>query len=125
MARGTSVEIRQGRTWELQVGWYQPRPLIRPLVPDMNNPVDITGYSARLWIVPDEDHDATPGLELSSPSGGLTVTGPAGTVDVYASPAQTGALAEGFWWWELEITNGTDTYTLADGPIPVAAEVVV
>lgn len=125
MARGAPVEIRQGRTWTLQVGWYNPLPGIRPLRPNMNSPVDITGYSAKLWVVPDADHNATPGLQLSSPSSGLVVTGPAGTVDAHATPAQTLTLAEGFWWWELEITNGTDTYTLADGPVAVVAEVVV
>lgn len=125
MARGTAIEIRQGRTWTLQVGWYNPKPLVSPIQPDMTRPIDITGYSAKLWIVPDDDHTDTPALVLTSPSGGLVVTGPAGTVDIRATSVQTLTLAEGFWWWELEITNGTDTYTLADGPVAVVAEVVV
>lgn len=122
MAREPLI-IKQGDTWTLQVGWYNPIPGTKPPRPDLNSPVDITGYTASLVVVPAADHSATPGLTLTSPSGGLTVTGPAGTVGVRATPAQTALLAEGFWWWEVEIENGTDTYTLADGPLSVVAEV--
>lgn len=121
MSRGTSIEIRQGRTWTLQVGWYAPLP---NGAPDRTRPIDITGYSAQLWVVPDDDHTATPGLELSSPSGGLTVNGPSGTVDVRVEATDTADLVPGFWWWELEISNGANTYTLADGPVSVIAEVI-
>lgn len=126
----TPVEIRQGDTWNLTVAWLNPLPPNvlqpgQPPQPDPNNPIDITGYDAILAVCDDPADDPTPILTLTSnPAHGLTVNGPAGTVTVHATPAWTTTLPAGRRWWELQIANGTDTYTLANGPLSVLRQVI-
>lgn len=114
----TSLEMKQGDSWAVQVGWFNP--VLGTLdTPDLDNPIDITGYSARLQIRRSIKDTTTSLLELTSPSGGLAVDGPNGTVTARATPAQTAAVAFGACYWELEIFNGTDNYTLDEGLITV------
>lgn len=98
----------QGDTWKLQVGWFEPLPNGQP---DYDNPIDLTGYTAKLQVR--EAPGTTAVLSLtSSPAAGLTVNGALGTVDIRAAPAQTELIDPGTWLWELEVFNGTDRYTL-------------
>lgn len=120
----TRKTAKQGDTWAFQVGWYAPLPNTNPPVPDLTKPIDITGYQARLQV------RAAPGsvavLSLTStPPGGLTVNGLAGTVDVRATPAQMTAIEPGTWQWELEIDNSVDRWTLDGGPLVVKAQITV
>lgn len=118
-----SLELKQGDTWSLTIGWYQPIPDTD--YPDLSNPVDISGYTARLQVRRRLGDPDAPVLALtSSPAAGLAIDGPAGVVTSRASPAQTSAVAAGSWYWELELTNGTDTHTIVEGPLTVRGQVV-
>ena len=118
-----ALELKQGDTWLLTVGWYQPLP--NSSQPDLSNPVNITGHTARLQVRRRLGDLDAPALALtSSPAAGLVVDGPAGLVTSRATPAQTAAIAAGMWYWELELSNGTDTHTIAEGPLTVRGQVV-
>lgn len=119
----TSLEMKQGDSWALEVGWFNP---VAGTVdtPDLTSPVDITGYTARLQIRRSIKDTGTPMLNLTSPSGGLVVDGPNGTVSALATPTQTAAVAFGSCYWEVEITNGTNTYTLDSGLMTVERQLV-
>lgn len=120
----TRKTAKQGDTWAFQVGWYAPLvPITDPPVPDLANPINITGYQARLQVRKEPDSVAVLSL-TSSPPGGLTVNGTAGTVDVRASPAQMTDIAAGTWQWEIEIDNSVDRYTLDGGQLTVKAQIV-
>lgn len=123
--RVVSLRMKQGDTWAVVIGWYDPLPGA-PRKPDLDNPVDITGYTARVQIRARPGDTGTPLLALtSSPPAGLTIDPTAGTVTVHATPAQTAGMPLGAAHWECEITNGVDTYTLAAGPVTVDPQVVV
>lgn len=117
------LEMKQGDTWSLTLTWYQPLP--GTTQPDLTRPVDITGYTARLQVRRHLGDSAPPVLALtSSPPAGLVVDGSAGSVTARASPAQTLPIPAGPWYWECEITDGTDTHTLAEGPLMVRGQVI-
>lgn len=120
----TSLRLKQGDTWDLVVGWYNPLP--GTTKPDLASPINMTGYTARLQIRAQPGDIGTPMLALTStPAAGLTVNAAAGTVTVRATPAQTAVLPTGVAYWECEITNGIDVRTLAEGPITVEKQVVI
>ena len=85
-------------------------------------PVNITNYSAALQIrsLPS---DPTAVLSLTSPSG-ITIGGTAGSIAVHATAAQTRAIDEGPYYYDLEITSDTGIVTrIAQGQVIVSAEV--
>ena len=114
--------IVQGDTWRMQVAWLNPLP--GTTEPNPADPVDITGYGAKLQVRQQAGEPSALSL-TSSPAAGLTVNGSAGTVDVRAAPAQTELITAGTWYWELELDNGTDRYTIAGGTLVVKAQVTV
>lgn len=86
-------------------------------------PVNITGYTAQMQLrsLP---QDATAVLTLSSPSNGITIGGANGQVNVHATNVQTGAIDEGIYYYDIEITSGGGIVTrLAQGQILVSPEV--
>lgn len=87
------------------------------------SPVNVTGYSARMQLrsLP-QDADAV--LTLTSAAGEITVTGQSGQFDVHATAAQTGAIDEGTYYYDIEVTSQAGIVTrLAQGQIVVTPEV--
>jgi hypothetical protein len=85
-------------------------------------PVNITSYTAALQLrsLPS---DPTAVLSLTSGSG-ITITGSTGTIAVSATAAQTGAIDEGPYFYDLEITSPTGIVTrVAQGQVVVSAQV--
>jgi hypothetical protein len=85
-------------------------------------PINITNYTAALQVrsLPS---DPTTVLSLSTGSG-ITITGATGTVEVHATAAQTRAIDEGTYYYDLEITAPTGVVTrLVQGQVVVSAEV--
>jgi hypothetical protein len=121
----TALLMKQGDTWTLRVVWWPAIP--GTAQPDLTaTPINLTGYTARLQVRKQPGDADDPVLALtSSPAAGLTIDAPAGSITARAAPAQTQAIPAGPWWWEVEVANGTDTYTLAGGPLTVKAQVVV
>jgi hypothetical protein len=86
-------------------------------------PVNITGYTARMQLrsLPE---DPTAVLTLSSATGEITIGGANGQVLVHATNVQTGAIDEGTYYYDIEITSGGGIVTrLAQGQIVVTPEV--
>jgi hypothetical protein len=87
------------------------------------SPVNVTGYSAELQLrsLPS---DPTPALTLTSAAGQISVTGIAGQFDVHATAAQTRAIDEGTYYYDIEITSQAGIVTrLAQGQVVVTPEV--
>jgi hypothetical protein len=66
---------------------------------------DITGWTARLHV---RDADGVQVLELTSPSGGLVVTGAAGKVTIQATPTlmRSGRLVgNASYQWAVDVTS--------------------
>jgi hypothetical protein len=112
MAVQYNVEIDQGADWFLNVTYEQPA----------GTPVNITGYTSALQLrsLPT---DATAVLSLATGSG-ITITGSTGLVAVHATAAQTRAIDEGVYYYDLEITSQSGIVTrLVQGQAYVSAEV--
>lgn len=85
--------------------------------------VNCTGYTARMQLR-SQPQDTTAALTLTSAAGEITVTGISGQFDVHATAAQTGAVDEGTYYYDIEITSQSGIVTrLAQGQIVVTPEV--
>lgn len=112
MAVAYNTTIDQGADWYLTVTYENPN----------GTPINITSYTGALQIrsLPS---DPVAVLSLSSGSG-ITITGNTGTVAVHATAAQTRAIDEGNYYYDLEITAPTGVVTrLVQGQVVVSAEV--
>lgn len=85
-------------------------------------PVNITNYTAALQI---RSLPSSPTTVLSLTTGsGITITGATGTIAVHATAAQTTAIDEGPYYYDLEITSDQNVVTrVAQGQVVVSAEV--
>lgn len=87
------------------------------------SPANITGYSAALQIrsLPSSP---TKVLEVTTAGGGITITGAEGKVAVHATAAQTGAIDDGVYYYDCEITSPAGIVTrLVQGQVVVSPEV--
>lgn len=86
-------------------------------------PVNVIGYTARMQLRSNpSDPDAV--LTLTSQAGEITVTGSTGEFAVHATAVQTGAIDEGPYYYDIEITSPAGIVTrLAQGQIVVTPEV--
>lgn len=79
-------------------------------------PIDLTGYSARM-MVRRQHTSETVSLSLTSPVGGLVVSGPAGEVAVTVNKTQTAGLsstnAVEKYVYDLEVESGAGVVTRA------------
>lgn len=86
-------------------------------------PVNLTGYTAELQLrsLP---NDPTAALTLTT-SSGITITALTGEIAIHATAAQTRAIDEGYYYYDLEITQtATGIVTrVAQGQILVSAEI--
>jgi hypothetical protein len=86
--------------------------------------IDLTGYTTALQIR-DTYADTTTDLSLTSPSGGITITGATGTLAIRATAAQTGALDDSAKYdYDLEITSPSGVVTrLIQGVASVSSQI--
>lgn len=87
-------------------------------------PVNLTGCTAALQLrsLP---NDPTAALTLTTENGGITITPLTGTIAISATAAQTRAIDEGYYYYDLEVTaTATGVVTrIAQGQILVSAEI--
>ena len=108
-----NATIDQGATFNLEVIYKD----------EAGTPINITGYSAALQIRQNY-YDTTALLTLTSPSGGIVITGAAGKINITMTDVQTGSLDEGFYVYDLEITSSGGIVTrLIQGQFTVSPEV--
>lgn len=122
----SSIVVTQGDTWTCQAGWYNPIAGVNPPQPDLNSPVDLTGYTAKLQVRPAPGMPAVLSL-TSTPPAGLTINDAEGTIDIVATAAQTGDITPGAYLWELELTSpgGAVTTIVAAASFRVREQVTV
>ena len=108
-----NATIDQGATFELEVVYKN----------DAGVPINLTGYSAALQVRQNY-YDDTALVTLTSPSGGIVITGATGTIDITMSAAQTASLDEGNYVYDLEIySSGGNVTRLIQGQFTVSPEV--
>jgi len=111
MAGKYDITIEQGATFTLSM-----------TVKKNGSPVDLTGYTARMQARPHAGSSAVY-LDLSSVNK-ITLGGPAGTIVISLTAAETAALPTGTFVYDLELISplGVTTRLLA-GRVVVSAEV--
>jgi hypothetical protein len=106
-----NTAIDQGATWTVNIVYT-----------DYNgDPVNLTGYTARMQLREKFTSDAV--LTLTTSNGGLTLTPLTGGIAVIATAAQTEVIPAGFYLYDLELTSGSEITRLIQGQITVRAQV--
>jgi len=101
----------QGATWTLTIVYNNPD----------GTPIDLTGYTGRMQLR--TKFDSTAALTLSTSNGGMTITGPTGTINLLATATQTESINPAIYVYDLELTSGTNIQRLIQGQITVRAQV--
>lgn len=84
-------------------------------------PVDITGYTAQMQMR--STPNSSQAVLTLSTTNGITINGPTGQITLHASAAQTGAIIEGPYDYDLEIYSGSSVTRVVQGQIIVSAQV--
>lgn len=82
MAVKKNFEVDQGSTFTFQVQYTQD---------DEMTPIDLTGASAKMQVR-DTQGGSKLAFTLTSPSGGIVIDGPEGTLTIKVTPTQTNKL---------------------------------
>lgn len=86
-------------------------------------PVDLSGYSSRLQVR-EYYYSTDPVVSLISGSGGITMGGSAGTIDILISASTTSVFPTGTHVYDLEIVSPSDIVDrLIEGTFNVTPEV--
>lgn len=105
--------IYQGATFRKRLTWTAPD----------GTPIDLSGCTARMQVRAEVESPAVL-LSLTTENGGLTLGGAAGTVELYVSDEDTGAITWESGAWDLEIVHPSGEVTrLAQGSVAVSPEV--
>ena len=114
MAVTYNTVIDQGADWFINFTYKNPN----------GTPINLTGYSAALQVRT-SPLAKTAVLTLTSPSDGITITALTGLIEVHATAAQTAAITNGKYAYDIEITApSTNVVTrLVQGTIEVSPQV--
>lgn len=113
-AASYDITIEQGATFLLPLLWKDPQ----------GDPVDLTGYSAKMQVRRKAGSVDPPLLDLSSTNGGITLGDAAGTIVITASATQTTAMTGRTGVYDLELTSPTGVVTrLVEGAVDIHPEV--
>ena len=105
------LELWQGATWSYVLTWEVA-----------GNPVNLTGYTARLQARASVDA-ATTALSIST-TAGIPLGGALGTVSLARSATETAALTPGRYYYDLEVVSSSGVVTrLVEGTLTIYAEV--
>jgi hypothetical protein len=113
MAGLYNVTIDQGADWFLDVTYEDPN----------GTPINLANYTAALQLrsLPNSPSAV---LTLTTANGGIVITSATGLVSIRATAVQTGAIDEGDYVYDLEITSSTSVVTrLIQGQAIVSAQV--
>jgi hypothetical protein len=107
--------IDQGADWFFTITYENPN----------GTPINLTGFTAasQLRSLPNSPSAV---LTLTTQNGGITITGNTGIVSIRATAIQTGAIDEGDYVYDLEITApapGSVVTRLIQGQAIVSAQV--
>lgn len=114
MAEVYNITLDQAATFKLHVDYGQPG----------GDPVDLTGYSARMQARSDYDSDE-PIFDISEQTdpdqeGSITLGGEDGTIDVVMPPSATVELEPGKYVYDITVTSADgETTRLLEGRLVV------
>ena len=107
------ITIEQGATFTLSLVWKD----------SAGAPTDLTGWAARMQVRPSHGSDLVL-LSLSSTSGGITLGGTAGTIEVVASATATAAITGRKAVYDIELAAPGGAVTrLLQGQVTISPEV--
>jgi hypothetical protein len=108
----SNITIDQARDWYLTVTYED----------NTGTPINLTGYTAQFAMT--SGFNNLIGIQLSSPSSGITITGATGTIALHATSTQT-SIDAGAYTAELIIISGSGIETsLLKGNLVVSPKVV-
>jgi hypothetical protein len=107
-----NATIDQGATWSVVVTYKD----------STGAAINLTGYTAAMQVR-QQYSSADADLTLTSPSNGIVITPLTGIVTITMTAAQTAALEEGYYVYDVELTSGTYKDRLIQGQLTVAPEV--
>lgn len=107
-----NATIDQGATWSVTITYTD----------SAGAPINLTGYTAAMQVRQQYSSEVAD-LTLTSPSGGIVITPLTGVVVITMTAAQTGALEEGYYVYDVELKSGSYTERLIQGQLTVAPEV--
>lgn len=111
-----TIFIEQGATFEETFTWKIKDPY------GVFQPVNLTGYTARMHVRESYDSDAIV-LELTTSNGGITLGGAAGTIMLTVSATETAALPNGYYVYDIELVNGATVERKLKGQVVIDPEV--
>lgn len=121
-AKTLNITIEQGATFTRQFGWYNP--IAGTTEPDLDSPVVITGYTARMQLRTTYAASTYVLSLTSSPAAGITITGASGLVDVTITDEQTTVIEARDYVYDLELESPGGVVTrLVEGTATVTPEV--
>jgi len=120
MAAGTlNIVIEQGATFQKKLTWADD--ITFPLA---GNPIDITGYTARMQLREEKDSPDPAILELTDANGRITIGGANGEIDLFIDDADTETLTIESGFYDLEIESPAGIVTrLVEGTFQLSTEV--
>jgi hypothetical protein len=110
-----NIKVEQGATFSQTFTWKIN-----------SNPVDLTGYTARMKARDTTRRASAVNeiISLTSPSGGIVLGGAAGTIAVTISASATASMLAGKYIYDLELVAPNTTVTrLIKGAFTVLSEV--
>ena len=124
MTQRYDLAIQQGAVFEREFQWCNPIPGSDPPEPNEADPIDLTGYTAKLQIrAHGGEPDTTDPLAEFTIGSGLTVTAAEGKIALKITDEQTTAYAFTTAVWDLLVATGGDTIRLVEGRVSVSPEV--
>ncbi len=120
MTAGTlNIVIEQGTTFQKKLTWADD-----PTFPAAGNPIDITGYTARMQLREEKDSPDPAILELTDSNGRITIGGANGEIDLFIDDADTEALIIESGFYDLEVESPAGIVTrLVEGTFQLSTEV--
>ena len=108
------IIIEQGATFNFALIWRDPSGM----------PINLTGYTARMQVRQTVTQPDPAPLSLTTENGGITLGGPAGPINVLATPVQTAGLSFRAGVYDLELVSpGGEVTRLVQGSVVVSPEV--
>lgn len=120
MAAGTlDIVIEQGATFQKKLTWADDINF-----PASGNPIDITGYTARMHLREEKDSPDPPIIALTDSNGRITIGGANGEIDLFIDDADTEALTIESGFYDLEVESPAGIVTrLIEGTFLLSTEV--
>lgn len=114
MLAGTyNMVCKQGSTFSLQTTFTD----------DSDQPINLTGYTARMQVRRNPTSTDDPVVELTTENSRIVLGGAAGTVTFQITAADTAALPVGHYFYDVELVNGAVVTPYLEGEFEIKANV--